>query len=128
MGDTAEDRGRGGAEASGCLRFQGDSVCDRVGDTPEHEVGDPVDDAVIVPAVCRLILVEGIYTLLREGEWAGLKGLFDETWFLVTPVETAMSRIHRRHMEARQRADSNDRLNCAHITPGRENADYLVNG
>lgn len=102
----------------------------------EHEVGDPVDDAVIIPADCRLILVEGIYILLREGEWAGLEGLFDETWFLDTSVETSMSRIHKRHMEAwgmsieeaRQRADSNDRLNCAHITPGRENADYLVGG
>ena len=102
----------------------------------EHGVGDPVNDAVIVPASCRLILVEGIYTLLRDGEWAGVEGLFDETWFLDSSVETSMDRLHQRHMdawgmsmeEARRRADRNDRLNCAHITPGRENADYLVNG
>ncbi len=100
----------------------------------EHEAGDPVDDAIFVPPECRLILVEGIYTLYREGEWAELERLFDETWFLDVSVETAMSRVYKRHMEAwgmsedeaREKAAGNDLLNCANITPGREQADYLV--
>ena len=100
----------------------------------DHGVGDPEDDALTVPAACRVVLIEGIYTLYREGIWAGLEKLFDETWFLDVSVETAMSRLYKRHMtawgmskkEARNKADSNDRLNCAHITPGRENADFLV--
>jgi pantothenate kinase len=102
----------------------------------EHGVGDPVNDAVFIPPDCRLILVEGIYTLYRDGFWAGLNGLFDETWFLDTDVETAMGRLYKRHQEAwgmseeeaRRRADGNDRLNCEHIMPGRQTADYLVGG
>jgi pantothenate kinase len=102
----------------------------------EHGVGDPVEDEIQVPPGCRLIVVEGIYTLLRSGAWVGLEGLFDECWFLDTPLETSMERLYRRHQEAwgmseekaRARADGNDRLNCEHITPGRGHADFLVKG
>ena len=100
----------------------------------EHEKADPEPGAYRVPAECRLIIVEGIYTLMREGPWAELDELFDETWFLDVDLETAMNRIVTRHMkawgmsaeEARIRADSNDRLNCALIKPGRDLADYLI--
>ena len=100
----------------------------------EHEAGDPVPDALKVPAACPLVLVEGIYVLYREGPWKALEGMFDETWFLDTPLETAMNRLYIRHRkawglsekEARTRADGNDRLNCAYISPGRETADWLV--
>ena len=102
----------------------------------EHAVGDPVPDAHTVPAGCPLILVEGIYVLYRDGLWAGLEGLFDETWFLDTPLETAMTRVALRHQRAwgmsearaRERADRNDRLNCEYIAPGRDKADWLVKG
>lgn len=100
----------------------------------DHGVGDPEPDALSVPANAPLIIVEGIYTLLRSGPWAPLEDLFDETWYLDVPIETAMDRITLRHARvwnmspeaARTRADSNDRLNCAHIYPGRETADFRV--
>ena len=100
----------------------------------DHGVGDPEPDAVSVAAEVPLIIVEGIYTLLRSGTWAALEGLFDETWFLDVPLETAMERITLRHAQvwnmtpeaARARADSNDRLNSARIRPGRDTADFLV--
>jgi len=100
----------------------------------EHAVGDPAPDAVVVPAQSRLILVEGIYTLYRGDGWGGLAGLFDEEWFLDTPLETSMERLYVRHQEAwgmseaeaRARADGNDRLNCTVIAPTRDRADFLV--
>lgn len=100
----------------------------------EHEIGDPVPDALIVPPLCPLILVEGIYTLYRRDRWADLDEFFDETWFLDTSLETSMQRLYRRHQkawgmnetEARKQADGNDRLNCEHIRPCRETADFLV--
>ena len=100
----------------------------------EHEVGDPVEDALNVPPDAPLLLVEGIYTLKRDGVWAPLEELFDEGWFLDVPLETAMNRVALRHQkawgispeEARKRADGNDRLNSAYIAPGRESADYLI--
>jgi pantothenate kinase len=66
----------------------------------EHEIGDPVPDALIVPPGCPLILVEGIYTLLRQERWADLDEIFDETWFLDTSLETSMQRLYRRHQMA----------------------------
>jgi pantothenate kinase len=100
----------------------------------EHEIGDPVPDALIVPPGCPLILVEGIYTLLRQERWADLDEIFDETWFLDTSLETSMQRLYLRHQkawgmsetEARKQADGNDRLNCEHIRPCRETADFIV--
>jgi len=100
----------------------------------EHEIGDPVENQILVPPERKVILIEGIYTLYREGEWAGLENLFDETWFLDVSIETAMNRVCKRHMEAwrmnekeaRDKAESNDRLNCAFIAPGREKADFLI--
>ena len=102
----------------------------------DHSVGDPAEDAIVIPQDCRLILVEGIYTLLRTGEWAGLNGMFNETWFLDTPLETAMRRLYVRHREAwgmteeeaRAQADGNDRLNSEYVAPGKRSADYLVAG
>lgn len=100
----------------------------------EHATGDPVPDAIIVPAGCPLVLIEGIYVLYRAGSWAPLEGMFDETWFLDISIETAMNRIYLRHQkawglsekQARDKADGNDRLNCGYITPGRSTADWLV--
>jgi len=100
----------------------------------EHEIGDPVENQILVPPDCKVILIEGIYTLYREGEWAGLKNLFDETWFLDVPIEIAMNRVVKRHMkawnlseeEAREKADSNDRKNCTFISSGRKSADFLI--
>lgn len=100
----------------------------------EHAKGDPEEDATSVPPESGLIIVEGIYTLMRDGIWAGLEELFDEKWFLDVSLETAMDRVTSRHQqawgmspeEARRRADGNDRLNCSRIAPGRESADFFV--
>ncbi|MCK5736524.1 MAG: hypothetical protein KAH21_08600, partial [Spirochaetaceae bacterium] len=102
----------------------------------EHGIGDPVENALTVPAECRLILIEGIYTLYREGEWSELEDSFNETWFLDVSIETSMNRLYKRHMEAwnmneqeaREKAAGNDLLNCQNITSGRSRANYLIRG
>jgi pantothenate kinase len=100
----------------------------------EHEVGDPVEDAIEVPAVCRIILVEGLYLLYREGEWGALEGAFDELWYLDTPMEISMARLIARHQQAwdfteaqaRHRVKSNDYKNALLVASTRAQADRIV--
>jgi pantothenate kinase len=86
----------------------------------EHNVGDPIEGVFTVPAGTRLVIVEGLYLLHQADGWEAISGLFDERWFLDTPLELALDRLALRHMQAwdmtRAAADariaSSDRLNA----------------
>ncbi|HBX69956.1 MAG TPA: hypothetical protein DEH25_11425 [Chloroflexi bacterium] len=100
----------------------------------EHEIGDPVPDAIEVPPTCRLVLIEGLYLLYREGAWQALEGAFAEIWYLDTPLETSIARLVARHQQAwgfteaqaRQRVESNDNINALLVESTRARADWLV--
>lgn len=99
----------------------------------EHGVGDPVPNAVTVPAAARLILLEGLYLLHQADGWH-LQGLLDECWYLDTPPALAGERLLRRHMaswgmdeaQARVRIAANDQRNARIVRSSRKRADWLV--
>jgi pantothenate kinase len=99
----------------------------------EHDVGDPVADAITVPPQARLILVEGLYLLHQDHGW-NTADLFDQRWFLDVPLPLAMQRLTLRHMQsaglsrdqALARIASNDRLNAELVEASRGRADFLV--
>ena len=87
----------------------------------DHAARDPEPGAILVPAGAPLIIVEGLYLLLRA--WR-LADLFDFTAFLDCDLKTAMRRVAARHLncglaatpdEARRRAETNDRRNAMTI-------------
>ncbi|HPY42700.1 MAG TPA: hypothetical protein PLM98_19395, partial [Thiolinea sp.] len=100
----------------------------------EHSVGDPMADALVIEPSCQIILVEGLYILYREAAWAGLEGLWDETWYLDTPLELAQTRLVQRHQQAwgisyeaaLERVLSSDAKNAALVASLRDQADYLI--
>ncbi|MFZ1389808.1 MAG: hypothetical protein WBP46_18805 [Thiolinea sp.] len=100
----------------------------------EHSVGDPVADALVIEPSCQIVLVEGLYILYREAAWAGLEGLWDETWYLDTPLELAQARLVQRHQQAwgisytaaLERVLSSDAKNAALVASLRDQADYLM--
>ncbi len=100
----------------------------------EHEVGDPVQDAIEVPPVCRVALVEGLYLLYREGAWRSLDCAFDQIWYLDTPMQTSIDRLVARHQQAwdfseaqaRHRVESSDYKNALLVETTRHRADWLV--
>ena len=102
----------------------------------QHDIGDPIEGAERVPASVRLVLIEGIYLLHDDVDWLPINGLLDERWYLDTPPAIAMERLVQRHMRARghsraaaqHRIDTSDGLNAAIIAPGRERADWLLEG
>ncbi|MEO6292878.1 MAG: hypothetical protein ABIO88_09710 [Burkholderiaceae bacterium] len=99
----------------------------------EHGVGDPVEDALLIPSDAKLIIVEGLYLLHRAHGWQ-LTGLLDECWYLDTPMDVAMQRLMNRHMaawglsseQALARLAVNDRLNADIVNQTRGFADRLI--
>ncbi len=99
----------------------------------EHGVGDPVDDALIVGAHTRLVILEGLYLLHADHNW-NLTCLLDECWYLDVPLEVALERLIQRHMaawgmtrvEAQARLDANDSLNADIVQHSRARADWLI--
>ncbi|WP_165226692.1 AAA family ATPase [Aquisphaera insulae] len=84
----------------------------------DHAVKDPEPDAISVPAESPLVIVEGLYLLLRSWRMAHL---FDFRVVLECDVETAVDRVAARHLAcgleatpeaAYHRADTNDRRNA----------------
>ena len=102
----------------------------------QHDVGDPVENALIVPASVRLVLVEGLYLLHQEGAWASVSRSFDERWYLDTPLDVAMQRVAERHIRAwkwtreaaENRVFTNDRPNAELVVTTRPYADYILPG
>lgn len=65
----------------------------------QHEIGDPIDGAFVVPARTRLVIVEGLYLLHCSDGWEAISTLFDERWYLDISLDTSLERLARRHMQ-----------------------------
>jgi len=100
----------------------------------DHAVGDPVEEAIELPHEVKVVILEGNYVLMSDGEWEGVRGLVDELWFLDVDMEQAMERVVRRHMavwgwpeeRARARVAYNDQPNAELIFESKENADRVI--
>lgn len=100
----------------------------------EHEIGDPVEATYTIPASTRLIIVEGLYLLGQDDGWQAVCELFDERWFLDTPLETSLQRLALRHMQAwgisreaaEHRIATSDRLNALLVQKSAQSANWLV--
>ncbi|KAG6542237.1 hypothetical protein Mapa_016365 [Marchantia paleacea] len=99
----------------------------------DHGVGDPVEDDIHVEERHKLIVVEGNYLLLNDGDWKGLGSLFNERWFIEVDTDEAMRRVERRHVITGKPADVaewrvayNDRPNAELIQKSKVNADLWI--
>ena len=98
-----------------------------------REIEEPVGSALPVPREVPLVVVEGNYLLLREGPWAALEGLLDETWFLEVHDEVRLQRLVARHErfgrspeQARAWALGSDGANAEVVRATRSRADLVV--
>ncbi len=104
--------------------------------TFDHAEKDPRPDMIRVTPTVPLVIVEGIYVLMRDWQ---LEPLFDLRVFLDCDLNTATDRLTLRHVatgisntqaEARHRALTNDRVNSLEILADgcRERADLVLHG
>jgi pantothenate kinase len=85
-----------------------------------HELKDPTPDAIAILPNHRIVIIEGLYTMLGIHPWNKAAELLDERWFVEVDVMEARTRIIKRHVltgitkdeeEAARRADLNDTPN-----------------
>ena len=98
-----------------------------------REIEEPIAGAVSVPRDVPLVVTEGNYLLVDEGEWGAVRGLLDETWFVTTSEETRLRWLIQRHIEygkapdaARAWALGTDQRNAQLVQATKARADALV--
>ena len=64
-----------------------------------RKIEDVVEDAFLVPAEARLLVVEGNYLLLSTAPWWRVRPLLDRAVFLEVPREMVRARLMKRHAE-----------------------------
>ncbi len=101
--------------------------------TFDRQLEESIGSAVAVPADTPLILTEGNYLLLEDGEWGRVRSALDAAWFLDLPDELRMERLISRHVafgkaqaEAEGWVDAVDGPNAAVIDATRARADLIV--
>ena len=99
----------------------------------DRESESSIQDAGLIAPNTTLVVVEGNYLLLEQGEWRSVRTIFDETWYLETPEELRLERLIARHIrygktpqEARTWAVGSDETNAQIIGATESLADYIV--
>lgn len=101
----------------------------------DHSVRDPVQDDINIPPTARVIVFEGNYLSLNQGQWKEAAELMDELWFVEVDFETARRRLVDRHVkagiardeeDAQKRVAENDLVNGKVIIDGRLEVQEVV--
>jgi pantothenate kinase len=111
----------------------------RAGDAvwaPEFDraAGEPVPDAIAVPAHAPLVIVEGNYLLLDTPPWDEVRELLDAVWFVEGDEAARVARLVARHMRfgwsaeySTERATRGvDHANALLVSTTRARADVVV--
>lgn len=99
----------------------------------DRSIDGSVENAISIGTDVKVVIVEGNYLLLENGEWARIPGLLDDSWFLDVSLETIHPRLIERHVsggrtreEAIAKVESTDLPNALLIDRHRNRARALV--
>ncbi|KAF5712528.1 phosphoribulokinase uridine kinase family [Fusarium mundagurra] len=90
----------------------------------DHEIKDPVPDAIEISPVVKIVLVEGNWLLYNKHPWSQIVDYADDTWFVDVDPQLALQRVAKRHVAcgiertleaAMDRARNNDMKNGEEI-------------
>jgi len=103
--------------------------------TFRRDLEEAIAGAICVPSNVPLVVTEGNYLLSPDGEWAAVRGLLDEVWYVEPDDEDRLDRLIRRHMEfgrdfeaASAWARGTDQRNAELIDATKVWADLIVVG
>lgn len=102
----------------------------------DHSLGDPIEDNICINKEAKVVLVEGLYLLHQQDGWQEAAALFDEHWFLDTPVDISIERLAQRHMkawgftheQAMEKINRSDSLNAKLVLSTKNKAGWLLKG
>ncbi|WP_218566189.1 nucleoside/nucleotide kinase family protein [Vallicoccus soli] len=99
----------------------------------ERTLEQPVAGSIPVPPAARLVVTEGNYLLLDEGDWPRVRPHLDEVWFCEVPAQERVRRLVGRHTAFGKAPDAAeawvatvDESNAALVEATRARADLLV--
>jgi pantothenate kinase len=99
----------------------------------DRDLEESIGSAVPVPDDIPLIITEGNYLLVDEGEWSRVRPLLDACWFVDPGEDTRLQRLIARHMrygrsaaEARERSYGSDQNNANLIAGTRSRASRVI--
>lgn len=99
----------------------------------DRALEEPVAGSIPVAAGVPLVVTEGNYLLHDEGDWARVRPLLDETWFLELDEEVRVRRLVDRHVRfgkerpfAERWVHDSDEANARLVARGRDRADLVV--
>jgi pantothenate kinase len=98
-----------------------------------REIEEPIAGAIAVASSIPLVVVEGNYLLLADGDWALVRPLLDEAWYVEIDEELRVQRLIQRHIQfgktpeyARAWVQRSDERNAALVATTAPAADVLV--
>ena len=98
-----------------------------------REIEESYAAAGVISPNHKLVITEGNYLLNTEGEWAELRNLLTESWFVDPQDDLRLSRLIKRHQsygkslsEATDWAKGTDQKNADLIGKYSELADFLI--
>lgn len=98
----------------------------------DRGLDEPVAAGHVVPAESRLVITEGNYLGVCEGDWASVRGLLDRLYYVDCPTDVRRQRLVARHIEggrtpqaAAAWADEVDEPNARLIADTRQFCDLL---
>jgi pantothenate kinase len=98
-----------------------------------REIEEPIAGAIAVPPGVPLVVTEGNYLLLDDGDWSAVRPLLDEAWYVDMDADTRLRWLIQRHVEfgkspeaARAWVLRSDEANAAVVAATRERADVVV--
>ena len=101
----------------------------------DRALDEPVAAGHVVPADSRLVITEGNYLGLPDGEWALVRGLLDRLYYVDCPADVRRQRLVARHIEggrapeaAAAYADEVDEPNARLIATTRQCCDAVLDG
>ena len=101
----------------------------------DRSLEEPIACAVAVPREVPLVVTEGNYLLVPDGDWAGVRPQLDACWFVDPGEDLRVARLVARHERygrpaevALGRALGSDQRNAQVIAATRHRADWVISG
>jgi pantothenate kinase len=98
-----------------------------------REIEEAVAGGIAVPPEIELIITEGNYLLLNQGDWAGVRPQLDAVWFVDIDDDVRRARLIARHMhygrteaQARDWVLHTDEPNAVLVAASRARADLML--
>ncbi|MFJ8162325.1 nucleoside/nucleotide kinase family protein [Streptomyces sp. NPDC096136] len=99
----------------------------------DRSLEEPIAGSIPVAPDVPLVITEGNYLLHDAGEWASVRPLLDEAWYLAPADDLRLDRLIARHVRhgkdparARDWVARSDEPNARLVAPGRHRADLVI--